>query len=162
MSDPALRPTMAGEFNELRRQIDSLASKVPDYHPFTFVARVGTPAGAAYQDVSSGAFVVTHSLGFPNVHHDVVVVTVAVAADGGTTGEVRVGNAATGAASAASALAAGATTTVTIKWRHGQALGSGSFYPTVEVRRTGGTGVLHVQPVDFAYLTTSRIEPAAV
>lgn len=96
---------------------------------------------------------------FPVCLYPAWQVTVHVLTPAATTAEVRLTNAVVGGAiSVVKSIAAGTDYFFTYKWLHGQVLGTGPFVPSVECRRTSGTGTVQCfNPITPVLMTQQSV-----
>lgn len=98
---------------------------------------------ADFRAVTAAGWTTTHQAQVELITHRGLFAWVTVGVDAGTTGEIRLRNAGSGATTAAVAAPAGVFTTQQFRWLHGNTL-TGPIVFEVQARRTAGTGSINV------------------
>jgi len=106
--------------------------------------------------VSSGSWTTAWRCAIRSVYHDLVQAYIWVYSDVGTTGEIRVIELVSGYLTDAKAVSSGTNERYELKWEHGLMLDSPNRQFEVQMRLTGGAGILSCRPdsmLNFASTT---------
>ncbi len=95
------------------------------------------------------------------VYHDTVMGRVAMSADVGTTGEVRIKETSSGAVTSSKVISSGSSSVASFVWEHGHDLDVAECTFHIEIRRTSGAGSVYCRPDTELQFVSSAVHSTA-